>query len=444
MKKLKLNSKSILAVLFCAVLVFFLGTITERIFRYSFLGQTPDTVASETAEGDSDQKDEDNPYLRQFPFKNGDEPAASAPEKTESKVENTENNIFAFIRSKMDYLKINTSFYTEKLLFARMNFLDLNAKYNKAIGMKMFEDANSSVITLLDGNLAMRPYKSEISGSAENVAEFAKKLKTNGADFLYVQAPSKVDPQNNLLPSGLEDYDNQAADEMLAALRKNDVDCLDIRQLLHEQNISYTDAFFRTDHHWTIDTAFWASGEIVKHIEKNTDIQIDSSKFNIDDFTRKVYKGISLGSLGKIVTASYAEPEDFMTIIPDFETDFRYHDFYDGSERTGSFEKALMNTDILKEKDLYNVSTYSAYMYTWSDLVSVENKLSQNDTSVLIIGDSFRNSVVPFLSLGFKNVYSMATTFSGSINTFIEEYKPDMVIILVYPPVISSFSNGIK
>ena len=83
-------------------------------------------------------------------------------------------------------------------------------------------------------------------------------------------------------------------------------------------------------------------------------------------------------------------------------------------------------------------------MYTWSDLVSVENKLSQNDTSVLIIGDSFRNSVVPFLSLGFKNVYSMATTFSGSINTFIEEYKPDMVIILVYPPVISSFSNGIK
>lgn len=443
MKKLKLNSKSVLALLFCAVLVFFIGTIAERIFRYSVLGQTPDIVAAEISEDEFGQK-EDDPFIKQFPFKDTDETDVSAPEKSENTIENTGNSPLDFIQRKMSYLKINTSFYAEKLLFARMNFLDLNAKYNKAIGMKMFEDANSSVIALLDGNLILKPSKADVSVPAENVSDFAKKLETNGTDFLYVQAPSKVDPQNNLLPSGIEDYDNQAADEMLDALRKNGVDCLDIRQLMHEQNINYTEAFFRTDHHWTIDTAFWASGEIVKHIEKNTDIHIDSSKFNIDDFTRTVYKDFSLGSIGKVVTASYAEPEDFTTIIPDFKTDFRVHDFYDGSDRTGSFEEALMNTDMLKEKDLYNVSAYSIYMYPWSGVVSVENKLSQNDSSVLVIGDSFKNSVVPFLSLGFKNVYSMIAAFPGSINTFLEMYKPDLVIILIYPPSISSFDDSIK
>lgn len=446
MKKSDLSSKKILAVLFCLVTVFFLGTIAERAFRYSVLGQAPDdTIAAETEEETGVSADSDDPLVRQFPFKDGSEPAGSTESDAgQSSAGQNEQSALYPVGKYMTKIKSNVPFYTEKLLFSRMNFINLNARYNKAIGMKILNDTNSIVISLLDGNLTLKPIKQEVTASAESVVEFAGKLKENNTEFLYVQAPSKVDPQNNLLPVGIEDYDNAAADEMIGILEENGVNCLDVRKLLHEQNIDYTEAFFKTDHHWTIDTAFWASGEIAKYIDNNTSVKIKTSKFDINSFSEEVYKGISLGSLGKAVTASYVDPEDFSVILPKYETDFRFYNFYDGSERNGSFEETLVNTDILQTKDLYNVSTYSSYMYTWSDLVSVENKTADNETSILVIGDSFRNSVVPFLSLGVKNVYSMAVSFPGSVDTFLEQYKPDMVIILIYPPVASVFKNGIR
>ena len=145
-----------------------------------------------------------------------------------------------------------------------------------------------------------------------------------------------------------------------------------------------------------------------------------------------------------MVSEAYADPEDFTVITPKFKTNFKYFDYYDNSYRIGSFEKSLMNLDILQKKDYYNVSAYSSYMYSWSKLVSVENTLSQNDSSILVYGDSFRYSVVPFLSTGVKKVYSMSEGFTGSMYTFLEKCDPDLVIIIVYPPRITSFNNGIK
>ncbi len=408
MKRLKLSSHKILAVLFCLIIFFFLGTIAERVFRYSVLGQNPDLIAAETEEGATADSNKEDPYVKQFPFKDADKVTVNREEKTEADAEPAKKTFFSEISRYVNILKVNESFYAEKLLFSRMQFVNLNAKFNKTIGMKIFEDANNLVVSMLDGNLTMKPLPQDVTDSAKAVVDFSQELKKSGTEFLYVQAPSKVDPQNNLLPLGIEDYDNAAADEILGTLRKNGVNCMDIRQLIHERNLDYTDAFFKTDHHWTIETGFWVSGEIADYIKNNTSVKIDSSKFNIDNYTKKVYKDISLGSLGKAVSAAYAEPEDFTVILPKFETDFEFFDFYDHSYRGGSFDKSLINLDILQKKDYYNVSTYSSYMYTWSSLVSIENKMAENDSSILVIGDSFRHSVVPFLSTGVKNVYSIS------------------------------------
>ena len=213
---------------------------------------------------------------------------------------------------------------------------------------------------------------------------------------------------------------------------------------MHEQNINYTEAFFRTDHHWTSETAFWASGEIADYVSKNTSIVLDTGKFDVDKYIKRTFKKASLGSLGKIVTASYIEPEDFSVFLPKYETDFHFYSFYENMNIDGPFEKALLDMSVFESDDLYNVSAYGTFLYNAPELVKIDNKLIDNDTSILILGDSYKSSVVPYFAASVKTVYSMNTGFTGSIRSFVKQYKPDLVLVITYPPTLAFFNKGVR
>lgn len=428
-----------LAILFTAVIVFFAGTIIERVVRYSFLKQNPYYYLFEV----KPETDYTGFFEKLFPFKDEDENEARPQQEEHAPAEQqTRTGIPGAVKTKMESLKSDFEYYTEKLLFARMQFISLNAKLNKVIGMKIIENSESSVISLLDGNLTFKPEYYDTTEAAKAISDFSADLKKEGIDLVYVQVPSKVDSENNLLPYGIEDYENQTADEFLSKI--NGVKYIDLRELMHEQNIDYTEAFYKTDHHWTSETSFWAAGEVADFISKNTSVKIDTSKFDVNKYIKKTFKNCSLGSLGKIVTSSYVSPEDFTIYLPKYETDFHYYSFYEKTDISGPFEKSLVDMSVFESKDLYNVSAYGTYLYNNPELVKIDNKLSENDTSILILGDSFKASVVPYFAPSVKTVYSMNTGFTGSIRSFVEQYKPELVVIMIYPPTLSFFNKGVR
>ena len=437
MKKLKLNSKKILAILFAFVVTFFFATIIERYVRYSLLHQNPNYIIA--AENNEEGSDAGSVFKELFPVEEKDDEAED--EKQPVNVTVKEPSFYQKASEHINNVENSIDYYTEKLLFLRMKFIDLNSYFNKLIGMKIFTDTDNHVITMLDGNLTFEPRYQDMTESANSVAEFAKEIESSGTKFLFVQAPAKVDENNNLLPNGVEDYDNQKANQMLSILKKEGVDYLDLRELMHEQNIDFSDAFFKTDHHWKIDTALWATGEIANHIQQKNYIKIETSKFNIDEYTKKVFKDSNLGSLGKIVTLAYADPEDMEVYLPKFKTDYTMRDFGWDITKSGTFEETLIDMKVLDKTDYYNVSTYSAYMHNVSALACIENHLAQNDSSVLVIGDSFIDSVIPYLSVGVNKAYYMGINFDGSIKTFIKEYRPQLVVMLVYPSIWESSLN---
>lgn len=87
-------------------------------------------------------------------------------------------------------------------------------------------------------------------------------------------------------------------------------------------------------------------------------------------------------------------------------------------------EKMMGFSGVLEEDYEYYLSEYPL-LEDW-EKEEYNNQNAVNDERVLLVGDSFRISLLPYLSKGFENVKVVDfTTYSQEI---LEEYQPDIVI----------------
>lgn len=434
MKKRNINSKHIFAVLFSLIIFFFMFTVFERFVRFAILNQYPqDLILSETEYSQDAENCTD--WSKVYPFSESEteEPAAAPAEKP------VQPGFFETLKNsyteRAEYLKSGIDYYTSKLLAFRMDFIEFNAKFNKTIGMKLISGADD-IVVLADGNLSYYPCEYDITKSAENLVDFSDFVKENGAELIYVQAPSKVDPDNNYLPGGIKDYDNEKADELLKILNKNRVNCLDLRASMKAQSMNYTESFYRTDHHWKTGVGLWAAKQISEALSKYG-IPYNEIMLSPDSYNEKTYRNYMLGSLGKQVTLAYTDPEDISIYTPKFHTDFTA-DYYDFGLHEGTFEEAMLDMSVFNRIDYYNTSTYSSYLYGVTPVTSIENHLDDNNKRILIISDSFCHCVVPYLATQVKYIDKLDTRyFNGSVRNFIETTKPDAVIVMFYPGTLN-------
>lgn len=454
MKKPDITYKGVFAVLFSLVILFFFISISalavnNLVFRnYSeemLKAMKAETDYSETAAAGTD-------WSKIYPFKEdasaeikpAEEPAqeeisGNAKPAVKPEEKSFISGLIKAYSDRVENYKSGIDYYTSNLLVFRMNFIEINAKFNKMIGMKLITGENN-VLVMADGNLTYYPLPCDLAESVNKLTSLSDFSKEKGSEFVYIQLPSKVDPENNYLPDGITDYDNIKADDMLSRLRKNGVNCLDIRKKMKEQGISYTESFYRTDHHWKTGTGFWAANEISKQL---ADFGIDYKPELLAEssYTETVYEKYMLGSLGRQVTLAYTDPEDFSVYLPDFETDFTVN-YYDSGVRKGSFKDSLMNMSVFDKIDYYNVSTYASYLYGVSPIVSIENNKADNDKRILFVCDSFSHCVIPYVATQVRYIDKLDLRyFYGSVKTFIEKTDPDIVIVMYYPGTIAESTD---
>jgi hypothetical protein len=85
----------------------------------------------------------------------------------------------------------------------------------------------------------------------------------------------------------------------------------------------------------------------------------------------------------------------------------------------------------VEECDYYNKNPYAACNYGDQPLIQIENQQASDDHKILIIHDSFCDSVISCLALAEKNVDSLDLRhFTGSVKTYIEESMPEIVIVM--------------
>ena len=351
----------------------------------------------------------------------------------------TETGIIEKYKKSVKSIKKKIDAYVTDYLIGYETIVEMAKQYESIIQLAYAAYGEyNGIIKLPDGQLTSYIARKDISGIANSAISFSKYCRNNDIDFIYAQAPYKISKTQDINVSGVVDFSNQNADDLIERLRQANIDVYDFRSQIDAEGLKHHDLFYRTDNHWRGETGLWAAQHILEYLNENYSYDVDPSVLDKELFTSVMYPSWFLGSRGKKATLAVTTPDDFQLIYPTYETNMHLSIPDINVDLDGDFS-IMYNMAQVEEIDYYNKSPYGAYMYGTRPLAQFENHLASNDVRLLFIHDSFGNCVLPFVSLGVKYIDSLDIRFfTGSVQKFIEDSKPDAVIVLYNPSSITS------
>lgn len=300
-----------------------------------------------------------------------------------------------------------TDFVTDQ--FPLRDFLmRLSTEYKKGLLMKdvggVYFGKNGFVLDkLYDGKVDTENYKKNLY----KLAEFINDYRELNPTFVLVPSPSSV--LSDYLPAFAENYDDTAMYDMAASIIGDNF--LNMRERyvsLHENEVSENvidTLYFKTDHHYTSYGAYIAYSEYCK--ERGI-VPKDISYFNIKVLSNEFY-----GTMYS-KAADFATEPDIIS-IPSIDEDSIYV--------SGGTDK-IYDYDAIDRKDKYTV-------YFGGNYGVVEIKTSVNNGKrLLIIKDSYANSLIPYLTAEYEYIVMVDPRFyTGSIGQVIDNGQVNEILI---------------
>ncbi|MBQ1871796.1 MAG: hypothetical protein II147_06410 [Lachnospiraceae bacterium] len=300
-----------------------------------------------------------------------------------------------------------TDFVTDQ--FPLRDFLmRLSTEYKKGLLMKdvggVYFGKNGFVLDkLYDGKVDTENYKKNL----DKLAEFINDYKELNPTFVLVPSPSSV--LSDYLPMFAENYDDTAMYDMAASIIGDNF--LNMRERyvsLHENEVSENvidTLYFKTDHHYTSYGAYIAYSEYCK--ERGI-VPKDISYFNIKVLSNEFY-----GTMYS-KAADFATEPDIIS-IPSIDEDNIYV--------SGGTDK-IYDYEAIDRKDKYTV-------YFGGNYGVVEIKTSVNNGKrLLIIKDSYANSLIPYLTAEYEYIVMVDPRFyTGSIGQVIDNGQVNEILV---------------
>lgn len=265
-----------------------------------------------------------------------------------------------------------------------------------------------------------------------NIDNLCKMQESKGKHFLYVVPPTQISKYEDLMPDGYTDYYNLFTDKLVEYLQESNIQYIDLREELYMDQISHADAFFMTDHHWTIQTGFWAYGKIMEKLERMGAVsELDHSFIHPDNFEFHKYEQCFLGSCGKRTGIFYAGLDDFYTIIPKFNTEISINVSSKNISQTGSYEEICLSKPITLGKDYFSENPYG--LWGWGDqpITQWRNSNAPENKKFILIGDSFGNIPFSLMSLYISTCDELDMRYyEDDFNTYYNKFAPDTIILM--------------
>ena len=345
--------------------------------------------------------------------------------------EDTESNL----NTDMKQVVSNTENSFNNSVFLRQEFIDFYGSIQKTLNKKVQEDIAKDNNNILHNVAETR----DVTFAIDNLNELSDFSEEKDIKLLYVQPPSKVMEDFTVLPKGVTDSSNENIDEFLKGIE--DVNYLDLRNNIDKWNLDREKMFYKTDHHWTIESVFRAYSDVIDEINHLYKMNLDPDNVytDIENFSQTIYKENFLGSQGNKLSEPYSGLDDFDLILPNFQTDFTLTQILKNEilhEKKGTFKEALVYEDLIKENERgYSIESYTSYLGYGNTEKRIVNNSVENDKKVLVIGDSYSRPFSAFLSLCFKETRNLDTQpgrFEENIYDYISEYDPDIVVVMFY------------
>lgn len=277
-------------------------------------------------------------------------------------------------------------------------WINLKSSNEKLLGKK----DNNGVYLGADGYLLQKiskPDGSVIKKNIDAINSFAKVNPKVKKYFMLI--PNSVKVLENKLPKYASPVNQLDYINKVKATLDNGIKFVDTYEILKANSDKYI--YYKTDHHWTSLGAFYGYTKLAETIgfkaEKIENYKIDKIT---DEFYGTLY---SKGGFRNI------EPDSIELFTPPNNPKLKV-EYLDNKVEDDSIYK-MVN---LEKKDKYTV-----FLDGNHSLVKITSQ-NTNGKKIIIIKDSYANSLVPFLTPQYSEIYMIDLRYYyEDINKFIEE-----------------------
>lgn len=330
------------------------------------------------------------------------------------------------------------------LLPYQENYINLSGALMRITGVRDYYNLEYGINVTTNNYVISKVKQTSTDYEVSQMIQLKKYLDEQGIRLLYVNEPAKyIDDDIFRNEFGAESYLNRNADLFLRRLGEAEIDYIDLRDNIREEGLNCYDLFYRTDHHWKVPAAKWAAGIIAEKLNDNYGYDIDLNLYADENFNYVEYENCWLGEQGRLLAESYIGKDDYTLVTPAYDTSFSR--WLNEEYTEGNFDIFI---DYSVYSDSYDVDGKfePAKLKRWHYSYSGEGYIQNNNVdfgNVLFLGDSYEVTLIPFMSLGIRNVYKIVprSMSSADIQAVIESGDYDTVIVAYAQFMIGAHDN---
>ncbi len=307
-----------------------------------------------------------------------------------------------------EYTKRLGRYFADQFPF-RDGFVSAKARFELMLAKKENNGVIKAGDILIPTN---RNEKSKLKENIECIDNFAKRVK---AQVFVAALPRTVDVYQEYLPKSYPIENEQRLwQEYREHLSSAELEQIDVYEELCEQNL-----YYRTDHHFTTEGAYSVYCAIAK--------QFGIKAFSEDYFKKETvcrdFCGTSMRTSG------------FYNVKRDEITLYRYSGDTDYVIKSGEENIPLYDFKMLEATDKYA-------LFLGGNHSEVEiKKPNSTREKLLVIRDSFADSIAPFLALHYDLVYVDLRYYNESVSKLIKSEGINKVLIFECISELSTTQN---
>ena len=227
----------------------------------------------------------------------------------------------------------------------------------------------------------------------------------DNVDVMFI--PDSILINEDKLNFHLDIQEDKEIDYLYSNINTN---CINVIDTLKEENNKSNNLYYKSDHHWTTYGAYFAYKKYF--IDKN------KQPYQIYDFKIKKVGGEFKGTSSSLALGLSKADEIYIFERP---SSLKVNYVYENN-----ITNSLYNYDYLNKKD-----KYSLFLDNNHALIEIENKYIEDDSSIVIIKNSYANAFIPFLVNHYHNVYVFDLRYySLNVSDYIKEKNIKDVLIL--------------
>ena len=304
--------------------------------------------------------------------------------------------------------------YTTDQFIGRDAWVDLKARTERALGKKENNDVyfadNDTLITRFDQPAADRV--------TENLNYVNKFVENVDIPVVFSLIPTQACIWADRLPEGAPnasqtDLMTQAQGAVTGAT------WADVYTPLMEHKDE--DIFYRTDHHWTSLGAYYGYTGLAS--------ALGYTPVPLTDYTPTVRSTEFYGTVFSSSGVRWVKPDTITTYVPDDGITVVSHT-YDNSGNPVEEQRALYVESFLSVKD-----KYSMFLGGNQSLGVVKNANNPDGPKLLIIRDSYADSLVPFLTAHYSEIHLIDPRYYHlSVKDYVAQNGIDQALVLYSVP----------